>query len=189
MRSARALNGEITEDLKGLLYPPSHVMGPEGKERLTSLGKRQGLLKNRTKDLGGELSGSGEGTPSIPFGLLEKIGEAGQAMGESEESLKAHDPFAARPHEERAIQRLSEAKETLEKARQECSLKGIGNRGASLFREGQGRAAHFGRVEIPTRDAYKVPKEYREEILKAMEDGLPEKYRALNRSYFERLIK
>ena len=44
------------------------------------------------------------------------------------------------------------------------------------------------KVEIPSEEAYKVPKEFREDILNALKEGLPEKYKDLNKDYYQRLV-
>jgi hypothetical protein len=44
------------------------------------------------------------------------------------------------------------------------------------------------KVEIPSEEAYKVPKEFRQDILDALKEGLPEKYKDLNKDYYQRLV-
>ncbi len=44
-------------------------------------------------------------------------------------------------------------------------------------------------VKIPDEDKYNVPGQYREEILKAMQEESPEQYKNLNKDYYERLVK
>jgi hypothetical protein len=44
-------------------------------------------------------------------------------------------------------------------------------------------------VEIPGAEAYKVPEEFRKDLLEAMRQGTPEKYRAEVQRYYEELVK
>jgi len=44
-------------------------------------------------------------------------------------------------------------------------------------------------VKIPTAEAYKVPKEFRQDILDAMKQGLPQKYQELNKDYYRKLVE
>jgi len=183
--AAKSLNEEIVRDIKDILYPGADTLGAPEKERFSLYSRRQSFLSKKTSELQGRLSEE-KGSPFLPQGLSERIGEAGEAMGMAENSFKGLDPFSALPQEERAIQRLAEAKEALEKAAQERG----GLRPTLSLGGGHGAMGNYsGRVEIPARDAYKVPRQYREEILKAMEDGFPERYKSLNKEYFERLLK
>lgn len=189
LRNAMAVNEEISRDLKDILYPGPESLAGRDRENISTLAKRQGSIKKKAEDIAGRLPARDDSS-FLPEGLPDKVREAARAMGESEESLKGMDPFSAQLHEETAVQKLSEARDALEKAKQGYSL-GALRKGASLYAGGnQGiMGAYSGRVDLPARDAYKVPGVYRDEILKAMEDGLPEKYRDMNKDYFERLLK
>jgi len=183
--AAKSLNEEIVRDIKDILYPRADTLEASEKEKFSLYSRRQSLLKKKTSELQGKLS-EDKGSPFMPQGISDRMGEAGEAMGMAENSLKGLDPFSALPQEERAIQRLAEARESLEKAAQERG----GRRPTISLGGGHGVMGDYsGRVEIPARDAYKVPRQYREEILKAMEDGFPERYKSMNKEYFERLLK
>ncbi|HVO30529.1 MAG TPA: hypothetical protein VMV18_07325, partial [bacterium] len=45
------------------------------------------------------------------------------------------------------------------------------------------------KVEIPDGSQFRVPKEFREDILEAMKKPSPDGYKQMNQEYYERLIK
>jgi hypothetical protein len=46
-----------------------------------------------------------------------------------------------------------------------------------------------GKVEIPGREDYRVPEQYREDILRAMRHKSPEQYRQLIHDYYRKLVE
>ncbi len=44
-------------------------------------------------------------------------------------------------------------------------------------------------VKVPGAEAYRVPKEWREEILEAMKEGAPKGYQDLVRRYYRELVR
>jgi hypothetical protein len=45
------------------------------------------------------------------------------------------------------------------------------------------------KVEIPDADKFQVPEEYRKDILDAMKQGAPEKYKDQVKRYYEEIVK
>ena len=56
-------------------------------------------------------------------------------------------------------------------------------------REGDGFEASREKVEIPGADQYKVPDEFRKDLLEAMKQGAPEPYKGEVKRYYEELVK
>jgi hypothetical protein len=56
-------------------------------------------------------------------------------------------------------------------------------------REGDGAEASREKVEIPGADQYKVPDEFRRDLLEAMKQGAPEPYKGEVQRYYEELVK
>jgi hypothetical protein len=44
------------------------------------------------------------------------------------------------------------------------------------------------KVEIPGREEFRTPEEYRRALLQGMEGDVPEEYRALKKRYYEELV-
>jgi hypothetical protein len=45
------------------------------------------------------------------------------------------------------------------------------------------------KVELPDEDAFQAPKEFRKDLLDAMKQGAPERYREQVKRYYEELVK
>jgi orotidine-5'-phosphate decarboxylase len=72
-----------------------------------------------------------------------------------------------------------------------CSAKEVARVRA---RAGQGggtgsSGAATGDIKLPDEDAYRVPEEFRKELLRAMKEGSPDAYKNLNKDYYERLVR
>jgi len=55
--------------------------------------------------------------------------------------------------------------------------------------EGEGRDPAREKVNIPGAEAYKVPEEFRKDLLDAMKQGAPERYRSEVQRYYEELVR
>ena len=55
--------------------------------------------------------------------------------------------------------------------------------------EGGYTGCRSGFVKIPSKDEYRPPKEFREEIIKSLRQKYPQKYEIIIKDYFKRLIE
>ena len=126
----------------------------------------------------------------------KQLDMASKSMGGANEKLGKQDVQGAIIDERESLYRLAEAKKGMEMAKERIAKGMMGEGGmpmpvAKPFR-GRMDEGQFGasteKVEIPPEEAYKVPKEFRQDILDAMKEGLPEKYKDLNKDYYQRLV-
>ena len=54
---------------------------------------------------------------------------------------------------------------------------------------GDGRESSREKVKIPGAEAYSVPEEFRKDLLDAMKQGAPERYKGEVQRYYEELVK
>jgi hypothetical protein len=133
--------------------------------------------------------------PSLPGNVSQHLDQAAFQMHDASGEMALGDPGRAQVPAAGARMHLEQAAASLAKARQQMSKgMGFGMGMPGMMPGGQssgGRGNGFNsneRVEIPDKDAYQVPEQYREELLKAMKEGSPEAYKNLNRDYYERLV-
>jgi hypothetical protein len=55
-------------------------------------------------------------------------------------------------------------------------------------RWGRGDASHE-KVELPDEDPNQPPREFRKDVMDAMKQGAPDKYKDQNKRYYEELVK
>ena len=65
----------------------------------------------------------------------------------------------------------------------------FGDPGGGGEESGDGREASREKVKIPGAEAYKVPEEFRKDLLDAMRQGAPERYKGEVQHYYEELVK
>jgi hypothetical protein len=166
---AAGLTRELVAELARAIPRGSDVMSSEQSARSHTLGQRQGSVEDRTRSLSRELGRNdsvpgGERASSELEEIAEQMRQAGQDMQQGS------------PHE--GAGRAGEAAERLAKLR--ASVRQRPSEGARRSREP---------VRIPDADAYKAPREWRQELMDAMREKAPEKFRDEVRRYYEELVK
>jgi len=215
----RAQWDEARRRLDILLREAERNAPPREKASLQGLRFRQDALKRRLADFEERLRQVMQVFPFIDPNILRRIVEAGDAMGRAASSLGARSPSHAVPPEEEALQRLAQGQNAMQQAMQQMAQRGslgMGTpRGFGVYRAPgtgwwarnpdladaedyrmQGREGEEGRlgtqfseVLIPDREQYRVPPKFREEVMEALKDGMPDTLRGEIEDYFDRLTK
>ena len=198
----REIVDEILKMLDEILISPDRMPSRAEKKRMDELSERQLQLEKETAALEKRLKKLREEVPMICSACQKRIGDASKAMNRAGGKLGESSPNGALPHEAEALKNLEKASENLKNMGQ-----GMGSgMGGGMFlpmpmgggssmggnrKNGYQTPGTFvpGKVMIPGRAGYKVPEEYRKEILRAMRNKSPEKYRELNRDYYRKLVE
>ncbi len=201
LAGARELNEKMAEDLESVkeLFESMKRRGvTQGEaERFEQLAEVQDEVKNQARGLAESMEELAARNPSMGAETGEKMGEAHEFMGKAEGELQDKDGPGALMDERESLYRLSQARKSLGEAMDRVA-KGMMSGGIPMpkyvlrYRDrwGDGRSGFaVGEVEIPSEEEYKVPKEFREDILEAMKKGLPEKYHELNKDYYRKLVE
>ncbi|MFN3467663.1 MAG: DUF4175 family protein, partial [Candidatus Brocadiales bacterium] len=138
-----------------------------------------------------------QGNPAMGGESTEHLKEAEGHMGKAARRLSEKDTAQSLTEEREALHELAQAREELGKSMERLA-KGMMSRGLpmpqyvmrrrDLWEDGD-RGLSLEEVKIPTAEAYKVPKEFRQDILDAMKQGLPQKYQELNKDYYRKLVE
>jgi hypothetical protein len=123
------------------------------------------------------------------------LGEAQGHMGQAAGELGQRNPQRGHGQQRQALDALERFRKGLEEMAQ--NARGQGGQGFPMpFAMGgnEGREGDDGdlsreRVEIPGAEAYKVPEEFRRDILEAMKQGAPEPYKPELQRYYQELVK
>jgi HAMP domain-containing protein len=170
MGSAGKLAQELASDLEKLVPRPEEALSPGQRDRSHQLGERQGSLEQRAQQLAEEMSRKSNLVPGADKAGGE-LKEIGQQMGEAGGDLSRG---AAREGAGKA----QDAADRLAKMRNSMGQRQMG--------QGQ---SHREPVRIPGADESKAPREWRQELLDAMREHAPEKFREQVRRYYEELVK
>ena len=167
---AVALARDLAADLSRVVPRGGDVMTVEQRARTRNLGQRQGSIEDRTRALTHELGGKSESVPNAEgtAAELEEIAGQMRQAGEDLQQGAAHEGAG----------RADEVAQRLAKLRQSMGHKP--SEGSRQSREP---------VRIPEADASKAPREWRQELMEAMREKAPEKFRDEVRHYYEELVR
>jgi hypothetical protein len=187
---AREAAGSLEEAVRALdrLLPrASERLTEAERQRLGDLGRHQRRLRDRAGRLKRQAAEAGEEMPFFGDEARQSLDEAHDQMGRAEAELGRSKPREAASREDQAADALGRVKDKLQQALKPQGGPGgrdrgaeEGERGGSLSRE---------KVKIPGAEEYRAPKEFREDLLKAMKQAVPPPYRDLVRRYYEELVR
>jgi hypothetical protein len=167
---ARALAQEIADDLGKLLPKPSEMMSPQEREAGRGQAERQGAIGKRTEDLAGEAMRRLGKMPGMEKAEGE-LRSAASRMRQAQEMLKRDESKGAAAAERDAADRLAKLRDSM----QERPM-------------GGSRSPHEP-VRIPGADESSAPRAWRQELLDAMKEKAPERFKDEVRRYYEELVR
>jgi hypothetical protein len=167
---ARGLAQEIADDLAKLMPKASETLTPEQREAARAQAEKQAAIGKRTDELAEEAARRLGKMPGMEQAASDLKG-AGARMREAGESLRRDESKPAASAERDAADRLAKLRDGM----QERTM-GSGER-------------HRDPVRIPGADESRAPRAWRQELLDAMKEKAPERYRDEVRRYYEELVK
>ncbi|MBI2471318.1 MAG: hypothetical protein HYV59_08770 [Planctomycetes bacterium] len=199
VEDAANLNQQIIKDFESIMQfleeQQTAGLTEEDKETLQKYAEKQKELQEETEEITETADKLSDQNPFMDENADRQLDLAAKSMSEAKEKLDKPDVQGAVIDERESLYRLAEAKKGMEMAKERIA-KGMMGTGIPMpmprpfhgrMDEGQ-FGASTEKVEIPSEEAYKVPKEFREDILNALKEGLPEKYKDLNKDYYQRLV-
>jgi hypothetical protein len=181
----------------------SQSADPATQERAKQLEEQQRQLEQRTREAMEEAQQLERQMPVRPQGMSEAMEDAQRRMQQAGDDLEQGQPMQAGGSQQMAADRLREARDSLQEARDQAAQQmremqqGRGEQGSGEPEEGregedgEEEGHDFSRpdsLEIPGREAFQTPEEYRRALLEGMEGEVPEEYRAMKKRYFEELV-
>ncbi len=171
MGEAGALAQEISAALEKLVPNAADRMSPEQAGRGKNMAQRQSSLQERSEDLAKEAAKKAGQVPGMDKAESDLKGAAGQ-MQESGADLQRGDAKEGTVKARDAADRLAQLREGMKK-------------GQPMGRSNK----HQDPVRIPGADDSKAPREWRQELMDAMREKAPDRFRDEVRRYYEELVK
>ena len=186
----------IRDRLAKLTPDPRQAMTPRDRQELSELAGKQQGLEQQAGELLQRLSQLAEKAPIFPPQAQGLLGESRGHMGSAAGELRGRNPQRGHGEQEAALESLGKFKQGLE----QMAKQGAGHGGGFPFpfgesgsspgeREGDGSDPSQQKVEIPGAEAHRLPEEFRRDLLEAMKQGVPERYRGEVQRYYEELVK
>lgn len=212
-RRAESSLDNLKSELDSLMGQPMQALNESDQKQLRDLANRQGVLRERTESLHEKLESLFQLFPSLDPKIVQNIGEAGRSMNNANDRLGRLDSQGAVPPERDALDRLSQSQQQMQSAMQQMAQRGqLGNMPITrLFRQGRFMPGgmltplpgmpQFPEFEVdsgftgldtekfrlPGKEEHKAPRNFREEILESLKQGVPPQLKDQIERYFKNL--
>ncbi len=185
----------LQEELDRLMPDPAQHLSAEDREAMRDSAKRQGKLGERARQLGQEMENLSKELPLFSQEHKDLLDGARRDMQGAQADLGSQDLPGGAGRQRDALGKLQQLKKAMSEMGQNAQGGGPGgvplpfaDSGDSGTREGRGKS-NKEKVEIPNADAFKVPAQFRKDILDAMKEAPPNKFSGEVKQYYEELVK
>jgi len=210
----RRILEEMEKMLEGLHPDSQEVMEADQKGKFPSLSSRQEDLKERTRALKEKLDMMAQLFPGMDTEILKNLEGAADSMSEASGRLKGEDAPGAIPPEQEVLRRLHQSQQAMRQMSQQMAMRGQVNRWGRPWGYDPRPGWYYGpwaplptlpqpevnrplergytgidreEFETPSKDAYQVPKTFRERVMEALKENVPSPYRREVEQYFRGL--
>ena len=185
------------------------MLTPQQGEQLGGLSQQQAGVQAEAQQLAEELAQMMPLLPSLPGEISQNVQEAVPFMGEARDALGNRQSQPAIPPEQAALERLRSANTSMQQAMQGMQQRGqmMGMSMPMLQQTGripmpgmldqmrvdEQEAGRMGtsvrNFQLPDKEAYKVPRMFREDIMEALQEGYPERYKDRIEQYYRDIVR
>ncbi|MBL8922155.1 MAG: DUF4175 family protein [Myxococcaceae bacterium] len=179
---------EIAQQLDSLFPPASQSLDAADQQQLKDLAKQQQKLGEKGQELKQQMNQLGEQAPIFDDDARKQLDQAAQRMSSAGARLNGKDPGRANGDQQAALQSLQDLQKGMEQGQQQ------GGKGKKLPRPMRMSRGSRGlnqdkKIEIPEEDPNANPREFRKDVMDAMKQGAPDRYKEQNKKYYEELVK
>ena len=202
MQAAQQALDSLPQDRHAMLTPPQ-------REQLGGLSQQQAGVQVDAQQLAEELAQMMPLMPALPSDISQNVQDAVPFMGEARDALGNQQSQPAIPPEQAALERLRSANTSMQQAMQGMQQRGqmMGMSMPMLQQAGrmpipgmlqqmrvdEREAGRMGtsvrNFQLPDREAYKVPRMFREDIMEALQEGYPERYKERIEQYYRDIVR
>jgi chromosome segregation ATPase len=192
-RAAEAA-GEIFKDLEDVSAKvrdaSQQAAAGSAGQRLSGLAARQGQTAESLRKL---MKGGQDASQAFDASETAKtLNSAEQDMRSAQSHLADKRPGEGIESQKAALEKLDQAQAEAARALEQMSANMQGSAAPMTARAGRPEGRYGRRtdlVKIPDASAFKVPEEFRDEIIKALSEGMPQPFQKENEKYYEELLK
>ncbi|HEY8207879.1 MAG TPA: DUF4175 family protein [Myxococcaceae bacterium] len=182
---------DIHRKLQQLFPQPGQMMTEEDRQKLRQMDQQQRQLQGQAQDLRQQMDELQQMAPLFGEDSLDQMQRVGDRMRDAAQQLAQRDPGRGYAQQREALEQLKQFQDQLRQQQQGRGRGGIPLPMASMGQRqqrGDGSSSRE-KVEIPDEEQYQAPKEFRRDLLEAMKQGAPDKYKEQVKRYYEELVK
>lgn len=202
MQAAQQALDSLPQDRHAMLTPPQ-------REQLGGLSQQQAGVQADAQQLAEELAQMMPLLPALPGDISQNVQDAVPFMEQARDALGNQQSQPAIPPEQAALERLRSANTSMQQAMQAMQQRGqmMGMSMPMLRQAGrmpipgmlqqmrvdEREAGRMGtsvrNFQLPDKEAYKVPRMFREDIMEALQEGYPERYKERIEQYYRDIVR
>jgi hypothetical protein len=183
---------DISQRLAKLFPSTGSSMSEADRKKLEQLGQRQHELSERSKGLSQKMEELNQLAPVMGEEGTQKMQQISQQVGEADQRLQQRDMQRGHNSQEAALRGLEQLKQQMQQSGGGQGGEGLpmpmmagGSPGES---EDESGSQSREKIEIPD-EPFQGPKELRKDLMDAMKQAAPERYRDQVKQYYEELVK
>jgi Domain of unknown function (DUF4175) len=178
---------EVAQKLRDLFPQPGQNMNDADRQQMSELSRQQKQLQQQSQQLQQQMDSINERAPIFNDDAQQQMEQAGQRMQGAGERLSGKDASRGYGEQQGAMQALRGIQQAMEQAGN-----GQGKKGGiplPMRNRNGGRGNKDEKVAIPDEDPNAAPREFRKDVMDAMKQGAPDRYKDQNKKYYEELVK
>jgi hypothetical protein len=199
----------MQQQIDGLPQDRQATLNPTQHGQLGQLSEQQGGVRQDTQALQQAFDSLLPLMPSLPAELGQSLQDAQPFMEQAQGELAGRQSQEAIPPEQQALEHLRSAQNGLQQALQQMAQRGqmMGMSLPMLRQAGRfpmpdampqpgvdqsnsgTSGANVRNFQLPDKEAYKAPRMFREDIMEALKEGYPERYKELIEQYYRNIVR
>ena len=203
LRQITRLNGEISKKLgtlkRSIQASNKKLLSDKEKNRLKKMAQQEKNIRGKTEGMRKQFEEMNQRNPMLPPTLSQNMQMAGKNLKKAESRLNQNQVQRSIEAENKAMKSIQKTQKMLKEMKNSGSQMSKQGKPQNRLRLGTGNRRDSGRggairmqkekVLLPSKDQYKVPSEFREEILDAMKKETPKNYEQLVNEYYRELVQ
>ena len=203
LREVTRLNSEISKKLGSMMRmiqeSDQSLLSQQKKSAMEKMAEQEQRMQEEAENLTRRFGQMNRQNPMITPELADKMSRTGRHMERAESNLKEYQVQKSIDAENSALKELQETGDMIREIKEANGEMSRQASSSSTLKFGTGRARDSRRggsvrmqkekVNLPSEDQYKVPGEFREEILRAMKKSAPKNYERMIMEYYKELVK
>lgn len=177
--------GDVAQKLRELFPQPGQQLSEADRASLQELSQKQRQLRQKADELQRQMDDVNQLAPIFNEEAQGQIQQAGERMQSAGDRLQGRDPGRGFGEQQGALQALK----GLQQAMEDSGKGGRGGIPLPLRGQKSGHGTRAEKVEIPDEDPNQGPRDFRKDVMDAMKQGAPDRYRDQNKRYYEELVK